>query len=192
MNYIGNLDYWDKKFKDRGNKVLNPEPTLVAHVSLLKLGSVLDIACGDGRNSIYLLEQGFEVTGIDFSCIALEKLKRVSDEKKLKVKVNKMDLSMKNSLDELGKFDNIIINHYKLSESQLLKLHEHINDDGILFICGFSEEQVCNEKIKENDLIYKSEINKLNSCFELVKEIKAENTNSKLITYIFKKKLTSS
>lgn len=187
MNYIGNLDYWDKRFEDRGNKLLNPEPTLVEHISLLKLGSVLDVACGDGRNSIYLLEQGFDVTGIDFSQIALDKLNTFSSQRSFQVKTKKIDLSMENCLDNIDQFDNIIINHYKLSEYQLSKLYTHINYDGVLFICGFSEDNICDDKIKETDLIYKSEIKKLSSNFELLKEIKTENTSYKLITYIFKR-----
>jgi len=33
----------------------------------------LDIACGEGRNSIFLARQGFAVTGLDISAVALEK-----------------------------------------------------------------------------------------------------------------------
>lgn len=35
--------------------------------------SVLDTGCGDGRNSLFLLSEGFSVTGMDLSLIALKK-----------------------------------------------------------------------------------------------------------------------
>src|SRR5579871_2002743 len=35
---------------------------------------VLDIGCGTGRNSIFLAQQGFHVTAVDFAKSALEKL----------------------------------------------------------------------------------------------------------------------
>ncbi|WP_298434731.1 methyltransferase domain-containing protein [Geobacter sp.] len=36
----------------------------------------LDIACGEGRNSIFLARHGFEVTGIDISPVGLDKARR--------------------------------------------------------------------------------------------------------------------
>ncbi len=34
-------------------------------------GKALDIACGEGRNALWLAEQGWDVTAIDFSQVAL-------------------------------------------------------------------------------------------------------------------------
>ena len=37
------------------------------------VGRVLDLACGEGRNAIWLAERGFEVTAVDFSEVAIER-----------------------------------------------------------------------------------------------------------------------
>ena len=74
MEYIGNEKYWDDKFVNRENKPLNPEKSIVENISYFKKGSVLDIACGDGRNTLFFLENSFEVTGVDFSSKGLERL----------------------------------------------------------------------------------------------------------------------
>ncbi len=42
---------------------------------LLKSGKIIDIGAGQGRNSFYLAEQGFEVTALDNSEIALETIR---------------------------------------------------------------------------------------------------------------------
>lgn len=36
-------------------------------------GRVLDLACGEGRSSIWLAQQGWQVTGADFSAAGLDK-----------------------------------------------------------------------------------------------------------------------
>lgn len=41
--------------------------------SQFKTGRALVIACGTGRNALYLAEQGFDVVGVDISTVALEK-----------------------------------------------------------------------------------------------------------------------
>ena len=46
--------YWDRKFQERPETLPPPEPFLVRNLGLLRPGSVLDLACGDGRNAIFL------------------------------------------------------------------------------------------------------------------------------------------
>jgi SAM-dependent methyltransferase len=41
-------------------------------------GRALDLACGEGRNAIWLARQGWAVTGVDFSDVALEKARALS------------------------------------------------------------------------------------------------------------------
>ncbi len=40
--------------------------------------SILDIGCGDGRDANFLTEQGFAVTAIDFSDVAIERVKALN------------------------------------------------------------------------------------------------------------------
>jgi SAM-dependent methyltransferase len=41
-------------------------------------GRAIDLGCGGGANAIFLAERGFEVTGVDFSRVALEKGRRAA------------------------------------------------------------------------------------------------------------------
>lgn len=106
----------------------------------------------------------------------------------LSVKAEQIDLSKGDSLDSIGTFENIVINHYRLTKDQLSKIHKNIKDKGVLFICGFSKEHICNERIKIKDLIHKFDLDNLYINFNLVKVIETENKNNNFVTYIFMKK----
>ena len=54
---------------------------LVAEVADLEPGRALDVACGEGRNAVWLAERGWEVTAVDFSAVGLAKASKLADER---------------------------------------------------------------------------------------------------------------
>ena len=65
---------WDERY--RGATRLwteRPNQLLVEEISGLKPGRALDLGAGEGRNAVWLAEQGWQVTAIDFSGVALER-----------------------------------------------------------------------------------------------------------------------
>lgn len=69
-----------------------PNRFLVEELAALPPGRALDLACGEGRNSIWLALRGFEVTGVDFSGVALEKAARLAKERGVTLQLIKADL----------------------------------------------------------------------------------------------------
>lgn len=51
-------------------------PQLVAEISGLGPGSALDVGCGEGADALWLAGQGWSVTGLDFSGVALARAAR--------------------------------------------------------------------------------------------------------------------
>jgi SAM-dependent methyltransferase len=51
----------------------DPNRRFAAEAARLEPGKALDLACGEGRNAVWLAEQGWHVTGVDFSDVALAK-----------------------------------------------------------------------------------------------------------------------
>ena len=58
-----------------------PNRFLVAEIADLAPGRALDVACGEGRNAIWLAQQGWTVTGVDFSSVALDKARHLADQR---------------------------------------------------------------------------------------------------------------
>lgn len=52
----------------------------------------LDVACGEGRNSIFLARHGFVTTGLDISDIGIEKAQRLAQDSGLSVEFRRVDL----------------------------------------------------------------------------------------------------
>ena len=50
-----------------------PNRLFAAEVASLEPGRALDVACGEGRNAVWLAERGWRVTGFDFADVALAK-----------------------------------------------------------------------------------------------------------------------
>jgi SAM-dependent methyltransferase len=65
---------WDLRYAGRQLVwTATPNRFLVAEVASLPAGRALDVACGEGRNAVWLAERGWQVTGVDFSPVALAK-----------------------------------------------------------------------------------------------------------------------
>jgi tellurite methyltransferase len=56
-----------------------PTPLLEKLLIYVQSGIALDLGAGDGRNALYLAQKGFEVTAVDFSATAIEKIQRVAE-----------------------------------------------------------------------------------------------------------------
>ncbi len=187
LEYMGDKKFWDDKFTSRTLKPLKPEVSLIKHIDKLKAGSVLDIACGDGRNTLFLLENDFEVEGVDFSRAALDRLEHFADEKGYDVLTNQIDFSKSKSFNDLDLYDNIIISHYRLRHYQIGKLISHLNDNGVIFITGFSEKHKCDDKIKAKDIIRKDDFKSLEKDFELEVYEETKDPRGCFSTYLFRK-----
>jgi SAM-dependent methyltransferase len=72
-------DAWNRRYAD-GELVWTGEPNrfLVTEGAGLEAGRALDVACGEGRNAVWLAEQGWRVTGVDFSQVGLEKARALA------------------------------------------------------------------------------------------------------------------
>ncbi len=68
---------WDERYSGE-EKVWsgNPNPQLVAEVSVLTPGTALDVGCGEGGDVIWLARHGWRVTGADFSANGLARAAR--------------------------------------------------------------------------------------------------------------------
>lgn len=65
-------NFWNERYGSSGPIWSgNPNPQLVAEAAGLNSGLALDVGCGEGADSIWLAQSGWQVTGVDISRVAL-------------------------------------------------------------------------------------------------------------------------
>jgi SAM-dependent methyltransferase len=66
-------EHWNRRYAatDRIHSTAVPNRFLVAEVADLAPGRALDLACGAGRNAVWLAQRGWRVTAVDFSDVGL-------------------------------------------------------------------------------------------------------------------------
>lgn len=102
-------------------------------------GKILDLGCGEGGISLALAERGFDVTCVDISRIAIEKIKKEAEKRKIKINAICMDLD-KYILE--GNYDVIlclgILQFFgKNGEEFLRNVKKHTKRKGINIIDAF-------------------------------------------------------
>lgn len=64
---------WNTRYKENKGD-LTPSDLVRQYCSLAASGKALDLACGNGRNSLFLAENNFDVEAVDISTVALSYL----------------------------------------------------------------------------------------------------------------------
>jgi 2-polyprenyl-3-methyl-5-hydroxy-6-metoxy-1,4-benzoquinol methylase len=72
---VSERDKWEARYASRAEEqAAAPSRLLVEHRHLLPAGRALDVACGDGRNALWLARQGYAVDAIDIAFAGLARL----------------------------------------------------------------------------------------------------------------------
>lgn len=72
---------WDARYAD-ADLVWGTEPNrfVAAVLADRAPGRALDVACGEGRNAIWLATRGWSAVGVDFSAVAIDRARRLADQ----------------------------------------------------------------------------------------------------------------
>lgn len=105
------------------------EPIITKYIDLATKGKALDIACGIGRNTHYLLEKGFVVDAVDLSDYALAQVQNSKQINKIEVDLDSYNLQ-KNEYD-------LIININYLSRRLFPQIKEALKPNGLLIFETF-------------------------------------------------------
>lgn len=138
-------------------------------------GKLLDLGCGQGRNSVSLAKLGYKITGIDTSKVGVDQLNAMSENAGLNVLGIVGDIYV---FDNYKIFDIVLLDsmfHFekrdKKRETELIvKIARRINRNGLICICiqdtgkkvEILKETIDNagidfEVLKNSSLIYKYE-----------------------------------
>ena len=107
---------WDERYRSEIRPAEDPEsrptPLLIRTANRLEPGKALDLACGTGRNALWLAENGWRVTAVDGSPAAIEILRRRASARALKVDAQIANLEKGEFRIEPSTWDLIAICYY--------------------------------------------------------------------------------
>jgi tellurite methyltransferase len=126
---------WNRRYAERSDQELEgPSELLVELIGRVESGTAgrraLDVACGEGRNAIFLARRGFQVLGVDNSDVALQKARELSANAGVDIDYCLLDL--REELPE-GPFDLIIVFNFLL-RPLLPKLYGLLGEGGYLMM----------------------------------------------------------
>jgi len=127
------LARWDARYSAPGYLFgTEPNSFLKEQAPRLKAGEIaLAIADGEGRNGVWLAEQGLKVVSIDFSPIALEKARRLAAARGVTARVVRI-ASLARDIDEPDDLRDLISHpaetatHRLLAEMQIARRLEPV------------------------------------------------------------------
>lgn len=103
-------DKWDARYHDGAyENRTHPTALLAAWLPRVSRGRALDVACGAGRNALFLAANGFVVSAVDISSVGLERGRRIAAERGHDIEWQQADLDEDpESALPAGPFDLIV------------------------------------------------------------------------------------
>ncbi|MET0238132.1 MAG: class I SAM-dependent methyltransferase [Kibdelosporangium sp.] len=133
--------WWDGRYNE-SDRIWSGKPNaqLVAEVAGMRPGSALDVGSGEGGDAIWLAEQGWQVTGVDISKVALARAAEHARERGVTVEWVHTDLV---EAAPTTQFDLVTAHFFHLPErAQIELLHRRLASavapGGTLLVVGHS------------------------------------------------------
>lgn len=130
---------WDRRYEEAGYLwTAEPNRFLVHETAAMSAGRALDLACGEGRNAVWLAERGWRVTGVDFSKVAVDKARRLAEARGVRGTWIADDV-LQVELDPAG-FDLVLVFYLQLPGNErrraLRRAAAAVADGGTLLVVG--------------------------------------------------------
>ncbi len=112
---------WDRRYAEKDLLwSVTPNRVLVAEATGLPPARALDLACGEGRNAIWLAELGWRVTAVDFSEVAIDKARTRAEH--AGVEVDFLCVDLREYEPEIEAYDLVVVLflHLRADERRLV------------------------------------------------------------------------
>ncbi len=144
-------------------------------------GSVLELGAGEGRNSLFLAQSGFEVTAQDISEVGIDKINKQAREKGLHIQTKVSDsrtLNLDQGFDVL--ISTFMLHHLSREEALRVinQLQEHTNIEGLNVITAFTKNGDFYRNNSETNNFYPAE-NELRELYANWEILEYEETEGK-------------
>jgi len=159
---------WDERYAGE-NYLFGKEPIdlLKHYVAILKPGKALDVAMGEGRNTVFLAQKGFTVEGVDCSGKAIEKAKKLAAEKGATIDVKSQNLDF--FLMPLMRYDTVLMTYFRPQARFFSEIRRGLVAGGTFLLEAYTVEQVRGQKNPQSILDYE-ECYRPNEVLTLLKD----------------------
>jgi len=134
LNSTHNAAWWDEFYTAHPHGAYGkaPSPFLVDMLPRLKKGPTLDVGCGEGRQSVYLAQKDFEVTGIDFSPVAISRAQALAKDSGVTLTLKTQDLDF--FIVPLMAYHTMVVSNLKAPLTTLMTLTRGLAPGGTLLV----------------------------------------------------------
>ena len=159
---------WDAKYSDEGHiTAKDPSDWLISHAELLSgKGKALDIAAGEGRNSVFTASLGYDVICMDISEIALSRAQTLANEKNIKITTVSADLD--NSSLPKNEYDLVLCFNF-LERNLFPEIRKNLKPGGILFYETFTVDYLKYSSFKRQWVLEHNELLKAFAGFRILR-----------------------
>ncbi|MBS4729281.1 class I SAM-dependent methyltransferase [Mycobacterium sp. SM1] len=138
---------WNSRYSD-AELLWGAQPNMfvVAEMAATPPGRALDVACGEGRNAIWLASRGWQVVGVDFSAVGLERAARLADRAGVAQRVAFRLADVVSDPLPAGPFDAVIVAYLQLAAGPrrvvLRKAAAAVAPGGTLLVVGHDSTNI--------------------------------------------------
>ena len=142
---IKSAEMWDQRFESLEYLYgIDPNDFLKTNYKLIPKGKVLCIGEGEGRNSVFLAKQGYQVTALDYSVTGLKKTENLAKENLVEVELIHADITEYDFSDK--KWQGIVSIFCHIHKDFRAEVHrkckEALTKNGVFLLEGFSPDQL--------------------------------------------------
>lgn len=174
---------WDGKYSHSETLVsIEPDQELITYQSVLpKSGKALDLACGLGKNTLFLAQGNLDVTALDGSTTGLERLRKTAQEHGLDQRIMIRQADLDHYILPDACFDLILVVRY-LNRTLLPNITSALKPGGVLVYKTFNRNIL--KRRPGFNLAYTIETMQLIEAFSLL-ELVVDNRGDKHSEYAF-------
>ncbi|SNR55874.1 Methyltransferase domain-containing protein [Haloechinothrix alba] len=136
---------WDAKFA--ASEPLfsdSPNQFVAAELADMPPGTALDVAAGQGRNAVWLAEQGWRVTAVDFSPVGLSRAEALAAERAVDLNLVRADVT--SWRPPAAAFDLVLVAYLQIPHGELVPVLRAaagaVAPGGSMFVVGHDRDNL--------------------------------------------------
>ena len=122
---------WEQHYAQAANREATPAALLVEAAEMAPPGRALDLACGAGRNALYLAGLGWDVTAVDAAAAAVRVVRERAAAAGVRIDARVADLESAEFVIEPGGYD-LICDFFYLQRDLFPRIRDGVRPGGVV------------------------------------------------------------